>query len=103
VRALTPVEANARLVAGTLTLVDVRPAEERAQAAVNVAFATFDAGLATLEALPKTTALAFLCHHGGRSQQAAEHFRQLGFGEVYNITGGIEAWANEVDATVPRY
>ena len=33
----------------------------------------------------------------------AEHFRQLGFSEVYNIVGGIEAWSNEVDASVPRY
>ena len=47
-----------------------------------------------LEALPKDTALAFLCHHGGRSQQAAEHFRGLGFREVYNIDGGIDAWAD---------
>ncbi len=103
VRALAPAEAAARVQAGTLTLVDVRPAEERALASVKVAFATFDAGSAALEALPKATALAFLCHHASRSQQAAEHFRQLGFGEVYNVTGGIEAWANEVDPGVPRY
>lgn len=103
VRTLSPSEADARLKAGTLTLIDVRPSEERAQASVNAPFATFDDGLAPFEALAKTTPLAFLCHHGGRSQQAAEHFRQLGFSEVYNIVGGIEAWSNEVDASVPRY
>ena len=103
VRALTPAEAHARIAAGNLVLVDVRPADERALASVNVDFATIDAGLAALEAEPKDTALAFLCHHGNRSQQAAEHFRQLGFREVYNVAGGIEAWANEVDASVPKY
>ena len=103
VRALSPADAAARLQAGTLTVVDVRPREERALASINADFATLDDGLAPFEALAKDTPLAFLCHHGARSQQAAEHFRQLGFGEVYNISGGIEAWANEADASVPRY
>ena len=103
VRALSAAQAQARLQAGTLRVVDVRPGEERALASINADFATFDDGLAPFEALPKDTPLAFLCHHGNRSQQAAEHFRQLGFREVYNINGGIEAWSNDVDAGVPKY
>jgi monothiol glutaredoxin len=103
VRALSPAEAAARLEAGTLVLVDVRPPDERALAAVNVPFRTFDDGLAALEALANDTPLAFLCHHGNRSAQAAEHFRQLGFREVYNIVGGIDAWAGLVDPPLPRY
>ncbi|HEY0505261.1 MAG TPA: Grx4 family monothiol glutaredoxin [Lysobacter sp.] len=104
VQPLSPVEANERVIASTLTLVDVRPAEERALAAVNVPFSTLDGDALThLEALPKDTALAFLCHHGGRSAQAAEHFRGLGFREVYNVEGGIEAWADVADPHVPRY
>ena len=102
VRALSPAEADAQVKAGTLTLVDVRPAEERALASVNVPCRTLDAGSAALEELAKATALAFLCHHGGRSAQAAEHFRQLGFSEVYNVVGGIDAWA-DVDPGVQRY
>lgn len=102
VRALSPMDAAARLAAGTLTLVDVRPSEERAFAAIKTKFATFDNGSAELEALPKETALAFLCHHGSRSAQAAEHFRQLGFGEVHNVTGGIDAWS-QMDPAVPKY
>lgn len=103
VGALTPAETAARVAAGTLRLVDVRPADERALAAVNAAFDTIDDGTGHLEALPRDTALAFLCHRGGRSQQAAEHFRQRGFREVYNVVGGIAAWTDEVDAAVPRY
>jgi monothiol glutaredoxin len=104
VKSLTVTEANARVVAGSLTLVDVRPPEERALAAVNVPFSVFDgAAMSHLEALPKDTALAFLCHHGGRSAQAAEHFRGLGFRDVYNVEGGIEAWSIEADSHVPRY
>lgn len=102
VRALAPQEAHARLQAGTLTVVDVRPGEERALASIPLDHATFDDGVEEVEALPKDTPLAFLCHHGGRSGQAAEHFRALGFREVYNITGGIDAWA-AMDPAVPRY
>jgi monothiol glutaredoxin len=104
VKAITPAEANARVAAGDLVLVDVRPADERVLATVNVDFTPFDGdAIKRLEALPKDTALAFLCHHGARSAQAAEHFRNLGFREIYNVEGGIEAWTDQVDGNVPRY
>jgi monothiol glutaredoxin len=102
VRELSPVEAAGKLAAGAITLVDVRPPEERAFAMVKAKFSTLDQGSAELEALPKDTPLAFLCHHGGRSAQAAEHFRGLGFSEVYNVVGGIDAWA-QADPSLPRY
>ena len=102
VRGMSPADAILRLRAGTLTLVDVRPGDERALAAVPVPFMTLDEGLAPFEAMAKDAPLAFLCHHGNRSQQAAEHFRQQGFREVYNIVGGIDAWA-DVDEGIPKY
>ncbi len=104
VQPLSPKEADAKVRAGEVLLVDVRPAEERAIAAANVPFKTFDGnGRAELEALPKDTALAFLCRSGGRSQQAAEEFRARGFTRVYNVVGGINAWADEVDASLSKY
>ena len=102
VRAMTPAQAAERAAAGTLTIVDVRPEDERALASLAIDHASFDDGVEEIEALPKDTPLAFLCHHGGRSAQAAEHFRALGFTHVHNITGGIEAWA-AFDPSVPRY
>jgi monothiol glutaredoxin len=102
VRALSPADVVTRVADGSVTLIDVRPREERAMASVTVPFMTLDDGLAPFESLPKDTPLAFLCHHGNRSQQAAEHFRQQGFREVYNVIGGIDAWA-DVDEGVPKY
>ena len=102
VRNLSPAEASTRAQAGGLTIVDVRPAEERAQASIPLDHATFDDGVEEIEALPKDTPIAFLCRSGGRSAQAAEHFRALGFREVYNIAGGTNAWA-EIDPSVPQY
>lgn len=104
VQALSPAEADRQARAGQLMLVDVRPPEERAIAAVAAPFRTFDGnGRSELEALPKDTPLAFLCHRGGRSAQAAEAFRALGFTRVYNVEGGIDRWSQEVDGSVPRY
>ena len=47
--------------------------------------------------------VACLCHHGTRSQHVAMFLASPGFGQVANISGGIEAWALERDAAVPRY
>jgi len=103
VKDLAPSEVAGRVRAGTLVLVDVRPAQERALASAPVEAKTLEGdGLAALEALPKDTALAFLCHHGNRSGQAAEHFRQRGFTEVYNVAGGIDAWA-DADPAIGKY
>lgn len=102
VQPLTPAQAAERVRAGDLVLVDVRPLDERLLAEAPVPYRHLDHGVAELEALPKDTALAFLCHSGGRSAQAAEHFRALGFTSVFNVTGGIAAWALH-DPTLPRY
>lgn len=103
VRVLSPVEADARLRAGTLTVVDVRPPEERALSALAAPYLHLDGGIADVRALPFDAPLGFLCHHGNRSRDAAEHFRDLGYREVYNIEGGIDAWADAVDPALPKY
>jgi len=59
--------------------------------------------LSSLEALDKATSMAFLCHFGNSSRQAADHFRGLGFTELFNLEGGIDAYAREIDASVVRY
>ena len=103
-RNLSPADADAQVRHGKLTLVDVRPPEERAIASVNVDYTALEGGgLERLAALPKDTPLAFLCHHCGRSAQAASYFAQQGFTDVYNVTGGIELWAMAVDPGIPRY
>ena len=103
IKALSVRELKARLDAGQITVVDVRPPEERAQASITQAFQTLDEGIEALARLPKDTPLAFLCHSGARSARAAEHFRSLGFRSVHNVAGGIDAWSQEIDASVPRY
>ena len=43
------------------------------------------------------------CHHGARSAQVAHFLRTRGYQRVYNLTGGIAAWSEEVDPSIPLY
>lgn len=46
---------------------------------------------------------ALLCHHGMRSEMAANWLMQHGFSRLINIDGGIDAWSMDVDSSLPRY
>ena len=103
-RNLSVVDADAQTRAGAITLVDVRPPAERAIASVPVEHAGLEnGGLERLLALPKDAPLAFLCHHGGRSAQAATWLVRNGFARVHNLEGGVDAWALAVDPGMRRY
>ncbi len=84
-------------------LVDVRTPQERATASLPGSHLLDEEGQAWLEKLPRETPVVFHCHHGGRSQRAAEHYLGKGFAQVYNLSGGIDAWSQTVDPKVPRY
>ena len=87
----------------SVILIDVRGKEERDLASI-VAAKPMEGGLMQqIEAMPKDTALAFICHVGNRSQVAAEHFRKQGFSNVSNVAGGIDAWAKQIDSSVSTY
>src|SRR5438552_18520031 len=44
------------------------------------------------------------CKMGGRSARAIEALKRSGFtGKLLNLTGGITAWSNDVDPSVPKY
>jgi monothiol glutaredoxin len=104
VKSLTVQELHDRIIAGTVDVIDVRPAEARAIAPFPQPHDVLDEdSRARIEALPHDVPLAFLCHHGNSSRQAAEYFRGLGFHDLYNVEGGIDAWSQEIDTNVPRY
>jgi rhodanese-related sulfurtransferase len=43
------------------------------------------------------------CHHGGRSLRVANWLRGQGFSQAQSLAGGIDAWAVEIDPSLPRY
>jgi len=44
-----------------------------------------------------------ICHHGARSMQVAAFLERNGFENITNLTGGIHAWALQVDPAMPKY
>ncbi len=89
-------------------LLDVREPWEWAQASVQPAgfeLLTISMGQVReqLAQLSPDRPIACLCHHGVRSQRVAQFLVQQGFERVANVTGGIEAWSAEHDASIPRY
>jgi monothiol glutaredoxin len=104
VRPLMPTELKAKVDAGdAFEQFDVRTEQERNIARIEGARLLDKEAQQFIMSLPKATVLVFHCHHGSRSQQAAEFFCSHGFGKVYNLEGGIDAWSEEIDSNVPRY
>jgi monothiol glutaredoxin len=104
IQQLTALELKAMLDRGeAFELVDVRTPQERAVARIAGSRLLDQAYHDQLMALDRDTPLVFQCHHGIRSQAAAEYCREQGFRRLYNLTGGIDAWSTPVDPLVPRY
>jgi sulfur-carrier protein adenylyltransferase/sulfurtransferase len=53
--------------------------------------------------LPDDRDIVVYCHHGMRSQQAAYRLQAAGYSRVFNLSGGIDAWSEDVDPSVPQY
>jgi len=104
IRQLSAPDLKALLESGTaIELVDVRTHEERAIAAIEGSRLLDQTYHDALLLRDRDTPLVFQCHHGVRSQHAAEYFREQGFRNLYNLRGGIDAWSLQVDPSVPRY
>lgn len=58
---------------------------------------------ARAHALERERDVVCICHHGMRSQRVALFLAQQGFENVYNLSGGVDAWAQRVDPAMPRY
>jgi rhodanese-related sulfurtransferase len=104
IRQLSAPDLKALLESGAaIELVDVRTEEERATATIDGSRLLDQAYHDALLLRDRDTPIVFQCHHGVRSQQAAEYFRRQGFRNLYNLRGGIDAWSLLVDTSVPRY
>lgn len=93
-------------------LLDVREPWEFETAHMNgatlVPMSTIGSRIAEVEALQETAAgasrpIICICHHGARSMQVAAFLEKQGLQHIINMTGGIHAWSEQVDAGVPTY
>lgn len=56
-----------------------------------------------LDELDRDAEIVCICHHGGRSMQVANFLERNGFHQITNLTGGVHAWALQVDTSMPTY
>lgn len=91
---------------------DVREQDELAAAAIHdervLHVPLSELARARIDALPpaaldKDAEIVVFCHHGGRSGQVTAWLRGQGWTNVVNMDGGIESWADSIDASVGKY
>ena len=100
-----PVELKRRLDAGeTPCILDVREPWELAicglPGARHIPLYEIPARFNELDA---TSSIIVVCKGGARSRKAAKFLSARGFGRVSTLAGGIDAWARDVDPTLPTY
>jgi rhodanese-related sulfurtransferase len=102
---IEPEELMQKLENGSpVALVDVRSREEWDAVHLDESqFLTQELMQEILTNWPKEREIVFLCHHGVRSLDAAAFFAGHGFIEARSLTGGIDAWSERIDPSLPRY
>jgi rhodanese-related sulfurtransferase len=105
VKQLTPEELQERLSGdGCPVLLDVREQWEyetaRIEGSTHIPMQQIPQRYRELDAEAE---IVVVCHHGARSAQVTQYLTQLGFGNVYNLMGGIDAWSRDIDPDVPTY
>ena len=86
------------------TIIDVREPSEYAIARIEGAVLKPLGEIMTwARELDREKEYVMQCHTGSRSEYATHILRQIGFKNVQNLIGGIDAWSVYVDPSVPRY
>ena len=102
---IDPADLKAKLDAGEQwRIIDVRePFEAQIVELPNSEILTREMAYEILQKWPKDTNIAFYCHTGIRSLEAASYFKGHGLPNVKSLSGGIDRWAEEIDPSLPRY
>lgn len=104
IREVSPAEVKQLLDRGAIRLIDVREPEEAMIAGIEGAeLYPLSQSAGWINDLPRDKPLVIVCHHGARSTQVANALIERGYPDVANMTGGIDAWSQTVDTSVPRY
>lgn len=56
-----------------------------------------------IEELDQDAEIVVICHHGIRSRHIARYLESVGFTNLINLEGGVQAWAEEVDSNMATY
>jgi rhodanese-related sulfurtransferase len=103
-RTITASDLYTHLQSASPVLLDVRePAEYEICHIPNSTLIPMGEITSRIQELDEDDEIVCICHHGMRSMQVAMYLENQGFHNVVNLTGGVDAWSNDVDASMPRY
>ncbi|MEP6636416.1 MAG: rhodanese-like domain-containing protein [Acidobacteriota bacterium] len=103
---ITATELKQRLDQGDdIQIIDVREADEVAIAKIpNATHLPLGQVVNRMSEIDPSRETVVHCKMGGRSARAIDALKRSGFtGNLINLKGGITAWSNEVDPSVPKY
>ena len=102
---IDPQELKSKLDAGeNWKIIDVREPFEAQMAEIpGSEMLTREMAYEILNKWEKDTNIAFYCHVGQRSLEAASYFKGHGLPNVKSLRGGIDRWSEEIDDSIPRY
>lgn len=100
---ITVQELKEKLDRGEISVLDVREPHEYAVANIGAPLIPLGELPERLAELDRDRPLAVHCKSGARSARAVKLLRDAGFENVYNVKGGINAWSEEIDPSVPKY
>ena len=86
-----------------INVLDVREPHEYEVANIGVKLVPLGELPRRLAEFDQNENFAIHCKTGGRSAKAVKLLQDAGFGHVYNVKGGITAWSEEIDPSVPKY
>jgi rhodanese-related sulfurtransferase len=103
--------SQSRAGGSPMVMIDVREPWEFERAhidgSINIPMSTLPARVPDVMSLKNdsgdASSLVVICHHGTRSMYCAQFLAARGVSDLVNLRGGIDAWSQTVDPSVPRY
>ncbi|MGB3681876.1 MAG: molybdopterin-synthase adenylyltransferase MoeB [Rubrobacteraceae bacterium] len=100
---ITVQELKAKMDNGGIQVLDVREPYEYEIANIGAPLIPLGELPQRYEELDRDQPLAIHCRSGARSANAVKLLQERGFENVYNVEGGILAWSEEIDPSLPQY
>ena len=104
IESISPIELRNKIENGDdFFILDVRTQTEFKIANIGGYLIPLDSLTSRYQEVPQGKEVVVLCHHGMRSAVACDLLVEKGYKKIFNLTGGLDQWALQVDGSMQRY
>ena len=86
-----------------IQLIDIREAYEQDICSIGGELIPMGEIMGSLDKISKDKPVILHCRSGKRSAAMVMHLGTMGYDNLYNLKGGILAWSDEIDSSIPKY